>query len=201
MKTAEDFRRELGEAEESFARCVRQTLMDCECEEEKPVKKKISMGLVLAAAIMLLTAGALAAGAWGIISFLEGQGKTAAEDQLLELQAVTYGENMVRINIEEGFYESGQLYLAVTAKPLIANTLVVPMPDADTELGIGEMFMREAMQSDAYAADVSVMEYAQAMGLFLFEPEQGPAERSGVCRIRPAGGRHAALHHADWLYA
>ena len=61
MKSAEDFRKEFGTAEESFRHCVRQTLTELECKEVKPVKKKISVGLVLAAAIMLLTVGAVAA--------------------------------------------------------------------------------------------------------------------------------------------
>ena len=165
MKTAEDFRRDLGNAEESFACCVRQTLMDLEQKEEKPVKKKIRMGLALVMAIMLLTAGALAAEAWGIVHFLTQQGKPAAQDQLLELQPTAYGEgNMVRITIEEGLYDAGRLYLAVSAEPITENTLVVPKPYIAGELHLDQMSMRDALHSDAYAQDLSVMAYAQEKG-------------------------------------
>ena len=51
MKTAEQFKHSIGKADEAFVHGIRQTLAELECKEEKPVKKKISMGLVLAAAI------------------------------------------------------------------------------------------------------------------------------------------------------
>lgn len=40
MKTEEDFRNSIGQADEEFARRIRQTLMELNAEEKKPVKKQ-----------------------------------------------------------------------------------------------------------------------------------------------------------------
>ena len=55
MKTAEQFRKSIGGADEAFVRGIRQTLCELQCEEEQPVKKKISLSLAIAMTIMLLT--------------------------------------------------------------------------------------------------------------------------------------------------
>lgn len=179
MKTAEDFRSDFGETEESFRACVRQTLTVLECKEEEPVKKKINMGLVLAIAIMLLTATAVAEEQWGLLNFLRSQGKEATEDQLLSMNVntashpdITY--RLVDAVMTEALYEDGTLYLAVTLTPTKENTLVVPCPDAmvnwqtlkktnPNELHLETMSIRACMQNDAYE-DVSVMEYAKSRG-------------------------------------
>lgn len=179
MKTAEDFRKDLGETEESFRRCVRQTLTALECKEEKPVKKRINVGLVFAIAIMLLTVTAVAEEQWGILSFLRSQGKEATEDQLLSMNVntvphpdVTY--RLVDAIMTEALYEDGTLYLAVNLTPTKENALVVPSPDAETKtstsspsfqsaLDLGQLSMRTAMHNDAYG-DISVLEYAKAHG-------------------------------------
>lgn len=171
MKTAEDFRRDFGETEESFCSCVRQTLTVLESKEDEPVKKKINMGLVLALAVMLLTGTAMADERWGILSFLQNQGKTATEDQLLSLNRMPpfypYGEQeLVDAVMTEALYEDGKLYLAVTLTPLNENTMVAPMPDPNPDkkhMNLNSMSMRAAMQDDAYE-DVSVLDYAKAHG-------------------------------------
>lgn len=71
MKTAEDFRNEYPAMDDGFRCAVLRTLQDLEQEEVKPVKKKVSFGLVIALAVMLLGTVAVAAsiGQWGLNEF------------------------------------------------------------------------------------------------------------------------------------
>lgn len=183
MRTAEDFLRDFGKTEESFRTCVRQTLTALECREDKPVKKKINMGLVLAAVIVLLTGTAIAEEQWGILSFLHSRGKAATEEQLLSLflpptlQGMEHNEHdLVDAVVTEALYEDGKLYLAVNLTPLKENTLVAPMPGVNaSRLGIEwgttdldrmklyQLSMQEALRDPAYG-DVSVLDYAKANG-------------------------------------
>lgn len=183
MRKAEDFLRDFGETEESFRTCVRQTLTALECREEKPVKKKINMGLVLAAVIVLLTGTAIAEEQWGILSFLHSRGKAATEEQLLSLflpptlQGMEHNEHdLVDAVVTEALYEDGKLYLAVNLTPLKENTLVAPMPGVNaSRLGIEwgttdldrmklhQLSMQEALRDPAYG-DISVLDYAKANG-------------------------------------
>lgn len=184
MKTAEDFRRDFGETEESFRTRVRQTLTLLECKEEEPVKKKINLGLVLAIVVVLLTVTAVAEEQWGILSFLRNQGKTVQEDQLLSLQGISQPDasdehDLVNAIMTEALYEDGTLYLAVTLSPLKENTMVVPAPDTNhdrkhrvmeepnrismSQLSLSGISMQEAMQNAAYG-DVSVLDYAREHG-------------------------------------
>ena len=136
MKTAEQFKHSIGKADEAFVHGIRQTLAELECKEEKPVKKKISMGLVLAAAIMLLTVTAVAAGQWGILDFIKEHGQAADPERLVtEMDQETYkventyarpGESeLVDVALEEILYEDGWLYAAMLVIPKQENTLVI----------------------------------------------------------------------------
>ncbi len=161
MKTAEQFKNSIGKADEAFVHGIRQTLMELECKEEKPVKRKISLGLVLAAAIMLLTVTAVAAGPWGIMSFLEERGVTPEHGVLLTempRQASRSGE-MVQVTIEEALSDGERLYLAVTAKPEKDKTLVVPYVNDIAAAGT-----LSVMNNPAYDKTLSVQEYAQTQG-------------------------------------
>lgn len=181
MKTSEDFRRDFGETEERFRACIRQTLTELDCKEDKPVKKKINMGLVLAMIVVLLTGTAIAEEQWGILSFLQSRGKSATEDQLLNLYGAPFispeerhEHELVDAVITEALYEDGTLYLAVTLTPLKDSTLVVPVPGSETRkldwgstrlehIHPGTFTMQEAMQNAAYG-DVSAVDYARAHG-------------------------------------
>lgn len=189
MKTAEDFRNDFGDTEESFRACVRQTLTALECEEEKPVKKKINMGLVLALAVLLLTGTAVADEQWGILSFLQSRGKTATEDQLLELyDPVIYypdgtvaepwrpDDALVEATMTEALYEDGKLYMSITLKPVVEKALVVPVDDplmgkrykyrnyiGESDQDLAAIPMQAALNDPAYG-DASVLDYAKANG-------------------------------------
>ena len=136
MKSAEDFRKDFGETEESFRLCVCQTLRSLECKEEQPVKRKISMGLVLALTVMLLTVTAVAAGQWGILDFIKEHGQTADPERLVtQMDQGTYkventyarpGESeLVDVELEEILYEDGWLYAAMLVTPKQEKTLVI----------------------------------------------------------------------------
>lgn len=169
MKKAEDFRKAMGETEETFRFCVRQTLNTLMQREEEPVKKKLSVGLVLAMVLVLLGAvGAMAAGNWGILGYLEQQGKTPTQD-MLEINAhetvyFNNGHDLVTMTVEEGLYEEDMLYLAMTVKPLEESTLVVPLPKAAGTYRTDEITMNAAMGTDAYAQDMTVLDYARDKG-------------------------------------
>ena len=161
MKSAEDFRKEFGTAEESFRHCVRQTLTELECKEVKPVKKKISVGLVLAAAIMLLTVGAVAAGQWGILNFMAQQGKTPNEEALITEfpQQMNRESDLLWIRAEEALCDGQSLYVALTVQPRKDSTLVIPYVEDIHAKG-----SMAVMDNVHYDQNLSVVEYAEANG-------------------------------------
>lgn len=169
MKKAEEFRKAFGETEGSFRYCVRQTLDGLMQREEEPVKKKISLGLVLAMVLVLLGAvGAMAAGNWGILGYLEQQGKTPTQE-MLEINAhetvyFNNGHDLVTMTVEEGLYEEDMLYLAMTVKPLEESTLVVPLTENEKTYRTDEITMNTALDTNAYAEGLTVLDYAREKG-------------------------------------
>lgn len=189
MKTAEDFRGSIGKADERFLHGVRQTLTELAIEEEQPVKKKISMGLVLALVVMLLTVTAVAAGQWGILDFAKEHGEKADPDRLVtRMDQGTYkventyarpGESeLVDVKLEELLYEDGWLYAAMMVTPKQEKTLVIADEMQTKEVGderylsalgtIRDIHEPGSMQLFAENEDVdasmSVKEYADSKG-------------------------------------
>ncbi len=198
MKTAEQFKHSIGKADEAFVHGIRQTLAELECKEEKPVKKKISMGLVLAAAIMLLTVTAVAAGQWGIVSFLEERGKVPENGVLLTEMPpqASQADELVRVTIEEALSDGERLYLAVTAKALKDKTLVVPYVNdiaAEGSLSV--------MNNPDYDKTLSVQEYAEKQGcdyvVTLFMHEQVVHTMSNQSKDEFTGLEYAYYDHME----
>lgn len=148
MKTAEDFRRSIGCADDAFAQGVRRTLDEMMREEDKPVKKKMSLGLALALIITLVTVTALAASRWGILDFARQHGEEADPTRLVTVtdqdvyklqtidkqavrgvgQAVEWvrgGSELVEVELEELLYDDGWLYAAMLVKPLEEGCMVI----------------------------------------------------------------------------
>lgn len=189
MKSAEDFRKDFGETEESFRLSVCQTLRTLECKEEKPVKRKISMGLVLALVTMLLTVTAVAAGQWGILDFAKEHGEAADPQRLVtQMDQGTYkventyarpGESeLVDVELEEILYEDGWLYAAMLVTPKQEKTLVIA-DEMQTKEVNGERYlsamgtirdihepgsMKLFAGNDDVDAEMSVREYADSKG-------------------------------------
>lgn len=166
MKTAEDFRKSLGHADEGFAHCVRQTLTQLETEEDKPVKKKISLSLAIAMAVMLLTVTALAASQWGVLDFAQRQGTNLTENDLLTLspQEETTDSDLLDISIQEAVYQEGKLYLAIICQPKRESTLAILQPEEEEQNNIAALTMNSAMNTDAYAENLTVLDYAKSEG-------------------------------------
>ncbi len=196
MKTAEEFRMALGETEESFRRCVRQTLTELEREEEKPVKK-MGMSLVLAAAILLLTMTAFAASQWGILTFMGEQGETPlAENLVTELPPqASRDSELVSFRIQEALCDGNRLYLAITARPKAEKSLVVPYV-----LNIHEAGSMAVMENPDYDPALSVQDYAVANGydhvitLYLY---QQILSSSPACKDMITGLEHASYDHLE----
>lgn len=196
MKTAEEFRRALGETEASFQRCVRQTLTELECKEEKPVKK-MSMSLALACVILLLTMTAFAASQWGILTFIREQGETPIVENLvteLPPQASRDSE-MIQFQIHETLCDGNRLYLAASARPKAENTLVVPYV-----VNIREAGSMAVMDNPAYDPELSVVEYAQAHGyehVITLSLYQQILSSSPACEDVITGLEYAAYDHLE----
>lgn len=166
MKTEEDFRNSIGQADECFTQRIRQTLTELNVEEDKPVKKKISLSLVIAMGVMLLTVTALAASQWGVLDFAERQGTNLTETELLTLSPRYGTENsdLLDISIQEAAYRDGKLYAAVICKPKRESTLVIPQPKEIACHNISAMTMNSAMNTTAYEDGLTVMDYAKGHG-------------------------------------
>ena len=160
MTSAEDFRREMGEPDESFERCVLCTLTKLKQEEAKPVKKKISMGFALAAALVLLAVTALAAGSWGIVSYLREKGVEPAVHKLVtELPQQQGISNLAAVTIDELLIDGGKVYLAMTVQPKKEKTLMIPKVE---NLAVpGGM---AALNNLDYDATMSVRAFAESKG-------------------------------------
>lgn len=160
MKTAKDFRKSIGAADGTFTLFVEQTLRNLQYEEAKPVKKKISFGFVLTAAIMLLTVTALAAGSWGIVSYLEEKGLEPAVYKLAkEIAQEQTPARWVDMTIDEILIDGDKAFLAVTILPKEDNTIVVPRV-----MKLNEPGGMAVMNNPAYDAEMSVQMYAQSRG-------------------------------------
>ena len=151
MKTAEDFRRSIGGADASFHRLVDQALSSLDSEEEKPVKRKISLGLAMALMVTLLTVTALAAGSWGIVDFARKHGENADPGRLVtRMDQGTYkivntmqvddASELVDVKLEEILYEDGWLYAAMMVTPKQEKTLVIADEMQTREVG-GERYL------------------------------------------------------------
>ena len=172
MKTVEDFRESIGKADEDFLRGIRQTLTVLECEEEQPVKRKISMGLVLAVMVMLVTVTALAAGSWGILDYIREQGKEPAEYKLVMQVPQEYsGSHWVDMTIDEALVDGGKAYLAMTVKPKTEKTIIVPRV-----MNIAVPGGMAVMNNPAHDMNLSVKAFAESKGfekILGFRPPMG----------------------------
>lgn len=162
------------------------------------MKKKISMGLVLAAAIMLLTVTAVAAGQWGIVSFLEERGDVPENGVLLTEMPpqASQADELVQVTIEEALSDGERLYLAVTAKALKDKTLVVPyVNDIAAE---GTM---SVMNNPDYDRTLSVQEYAEKQGcdyvVTLYMHEQLVHTSSNQSKDKFTGLEYAYYDHME----
>ena len=151
MKTADDFRRALGEGDEGFHRRVQATLAALP-EEEPVVKKKMSVGLAIAFALLMMTmVAAMAANWWGIGDFLKNdnlEGMTQGANVTAETEHATF-------TVTEHIYDGRGIYMVVAVRPKNEGTLLLPQgveTDSIIQMGVPE------------AGTMTVEEYAAKKG-------------------------------------
>ena len=139
MKTAQDFRRALGPADEGFENVMRQTLSRLE-REEKPMKRKMSLSLALALiliALSLATALAAGLGVFGRLSAYSPkltiiEQDAQSNDAAISLPAGKNGEIPVDFSVEQSFYDGEELYVSYALRYADnARCAAVPQPEAD----------------------------------------------------------------------
>lgn len=122
MKTADDFRRALGEGDEGFHRRVQATLAALP-EEEPVVKKKMSVGLAIAFALLMMTmVAAMAANWWGIGDFLN-------RNDLGELtvdSAFAAETTYATFTVTEHIYDGRGVYFVLAVQPMEEKTMLLP---------------------------------------------------------------------------
>lgn len=160
MKTSDDFKRAIGPADEAFTACVRRTLTQCKVmEEEEPMKKKISTGLVLALVLLLAAAAALAAATqWGILDFLSSYNQNVLPDaaNLIQKNVTQTGgvSELATFALREGLYDGNEVYMVIEAHPASENLLLLGpdlTPD-DAMRHLGPKFEGNNVTINDYAA-------------------------------------------------
>lgn len=102
---------------------------------------------------VLLTVTALAASQWGVLDFAKRQGAN-----------LTTESDLVDIRFQEAVFQADKLYMAITCTPKRESTLVMLKTAEIKEYNITQITMNCAMKTDAYAADLTVMDYAKEQG-------------------------------------
>lgn len=149
-------------------------------EEQKPVKKKMSLGLVLALLVTALVTAAVAVGVPGILDVVERfSGKNAVLPEAKE-QVVTVGASaeteLATFTVTEALYDGRAVSVLVTVLPKDEHTLLVPEPDFPEESACSLI--------DGVPEDVTLAEYAAQHGYTtLVNTDVGlvnPGEYTGV---------------------
>lgn len=141
---------------------------------------------LLTLAGLLMTAGCMAEQTWGILPFMEEQGKVTTRELLITdcMQYVeTVGTGLLDIRVEEALCMEDALYLAVTVRPTKAGTLVIPWVEDITEPG-----SMEVMDHPDYPFGQSVREYAGAAG----------CDHVVTLRVTQEDARIYGLEYAAW---
>lgn len=115
---------------------------------------------------VLLTVTALAASQWGVLDFAKRQGANSTDEDLLTLSPESWmaESDLVDIHFQEAVFQADKLYMAITCTPKRESTLVMLKTAEIKEYNITQITMNCAMKTDAYAADLTVMDYAKEQG-------------------------------------
>ena len=142
MKTADDFRCALGEGDEGFHRRVQATLAALP-EEEPVVKRKMSVGLAIAFALLMMTmVAAVAANWWGIGDFLKNDNIEGMTQEL----GVTAETEHATFTVTEHIYDGRGLYMVVAVRPKKANILLQPSGNSTFLMGDGKALGLDEME-------------------------------------------------------
>ena len=141
MKQAEDFRQDYGMADEAFCRCIRETLLDLERKEARPVRKiRWSAAIALALAMLACTAAVAAVvSGWGMMDMVNVEGLNIEPEEthgvvLTEVEQVSGENDYASLTIREAVYDGVCAYIVMDLVPKEENVLMVPEwldPDRD----------------------------------------------------------------------
>lgn len=127
MKTGKDFREAFPQMDEGFYNAVLQGLANTEKERE-PMKKKISVGAVLIAAMVMMAAAGVAAvvGNWGLMDFLQGKSLLQAQEMITRVEGVTAETSQATFAVQEALYDGYGVYLTINIRAKEPDTLPLP---------------------------------------------------------------------------
>ena len=139
-----DFRAAFGKPDADFVSCVQYTLRRLREEEERPMKRKLSLSaaIAVAACLIVATAALAAASHWGLFDFLNQGGDSGALPEAAEIVATDPpqegGEGeLASFKLREAVYDGEYVYMVVDATPADGILLLGPgllPPDAMRDL-------------------------------------------------------------------
>ena len=157
-----DFRTAFGKPDADFVSCVQNTLRRLR-EEERPMKRKLSLSaaIAVAACLIVATAALAAASHWGLFDFLNQGGDSGALPEAAEIVATDPPQEggagkLASFRLREAVYDGEYVYMVVDATPADGILLLGPgllPPDA----------MRDLTKEDSDA--MTIGEYAEANDL------------------------------------
>ena len=168
MKTREDFQNMFEPADAGFEDAVQRTLWQIRRQEGNVVRKKLSIGLVVAVLLSLLLAAAALAAAvrWGVLDFVTK--RTAGETQVLpEATALVQSADAIPqtgghlkdadFSVRQAVYDGSQAYVVVEVRPKQVDVMLTD--DWDGPGGrIGNLIQ------EYRGSDTTTEEYAKAVG-------------------------------------
>ena len=153
-----DFRTAFGKPDADFVSCVQNTLHRLR-EEERPMKRKLSLSaaIAVAACLIVATAALAAASHWGLFDFLNQGGDSGALPEAAEIVATDPPQEggagkLASFRLREAVYDGEYVYMVVDATPADGILLLGPgllPPDA----------MRDLTKEDSDA--MTIGEYAE----------------------------------------
>ena len=154
--TGKNFRDAFPIMDEGFRCAVLQALEDIGKERE-PVKRKISVGAVLVAAIVMLAAVAAAAvvGGWGMMDFLEGKSLPEAGEMIQSMEGQTAETELATFTLKEALYDGYGVYMTFSVRSKDPTKFLLPG---------GQIPGNKLSNLKEDGADLTIGEYAEGKG-------------------------------------
>ena len=182
-----DFRTAFGKPDADFVSCVQNTLHRLR-EEERPMKRKLSLSaaIAVAACLIVATAALAAASHWGLFDFLNQGAGSGTLPEAAEIVATDPPQEggagkLASFRLREAVYDGEYVYMVVDATPADGILLLGPgllPPDA----------MRDLTKEDSDA--MTIGEYAGENDLQM--------AIVGISTAAAAEGAEDAITSFDW---
>lgn len=182
-----DFRTAFGKPDADFVSCVQNTLHRLR-EEERPMKRKLSLSaaIAVAACLIVATAALAAASHWGLFDFLNQGAGSGTLSEAAEIVATDPpqegGEGeLASFRLREAVYDGEYVYMVVDATPADGMLLLGPDMLPPDE-------MRNMTRDDSIP--MTIGEYAEANDLQM--------AIVGISTAAAAEGAEDAITSFDW---